>query len=67
MIIGIDVYHEKSCNAASYVGFVASLDKTFTKWISVATSQQNTHLEIISSLQMTMHKALNKYKEVGFY
>lgn len=66
MIIGIDVYHEKNRMSPSVVGFVASIDKTFTSWFSYATIQNSTYGEMLSSFQ-TINKALTKYKEVCFY
>lgn len=67
MIIGIDVYHEKNLCSPSVVGFVASMDKTFTNWFSLAIIQNNTYEEILCSFQTTINKALTKYKEVCFY
>lgn len=67
MIIGIDTYHEKNKCLPSVVGFVASMDKTFTNWFSLATIQKNTYEEMLSSFQTTINKALTKYNEVCFY
>lgn len=67
MIIGIDIYHEKTLYSPSVVGFVASVDKTYTSWFSYATIQKNTYQEIMNSFQITINKALAKYKEVCFY
>lgn len=66
MIVGIDVYHDRRKQSISVVGIVASLDKTFTKWCSVAIKQQNTHHELLSSIQFDFHELLRKYKEVSF-
>lgn len=65
MIVGIDVYHEKNKQVPSVVGIVASLDKTFTKWCSVANKQPSTHQELLSALHVSFHKLLKKYKEVS--
>jgi len=66
MIIGIDVYHEKGKQLSSVVGFVASMDKTFTEWYSVAGMQKSTHQELIRSIQEAFHKVIFKFKEVSF-
>jgi len=66
MIIGIDVYHDKFKLFTSIVGFVASMDKTFTEWYSIAEMQKNTNQEIFETIHISMHKALNKFNEVGF-
>lgn len=66
MIIGIDVYHEKGKQSCSVVGFVASMDQTFTKWYSVAGMQKSTHQELLRSIQDAFHKVVNQFKEVGF-
>lgn len=66
MIIGIDVYHEKGKQLSSVVGLVASMDKTFTQWYSVAGMQKSTHQELMKSIQDSFHRVVNQYKSVGF-
>lgn len=66
MLIGIDVYHEKGNQLSSVVGFVASMDKTFTEWYSVTSMQKSTHQELMKSIQEAFHKVVFKFKEVGF-
>jgi len=66
MIVGIDVYHEKGKQMSSVVGFVASMDKTFTEWYSVAAMQRSTHQELIKSMQDAFHKVLMQFKAVSF-
>lgn len=67
MIVGIDVYHEKGKQMSSVVGFIASMDKTFTEWYSVAGMQKSTHQELMKSIQDSFHKVINKFKAVGFF
>ncbi|XP_050425877.1 piwi-like protein Ago3 [Adelges cooleyi] len=62
MIVGIDVYHEKSKQASSVVGFVASMDKLFTEWQAVASIQKSTHQELIRAIHEAFHKVLQKWK-----
>lgn len=67
MIVGIDVYHEKGKQMSSVVGFVASMDKTFTEWYSVAGMQKSTHQELMKSVQEAFHKVVHHFKAVGSY
>ncbi|KAL4105103.1 hypothetical protein QTP88_020376 [Uroleucon formosanum] len=62
MIVGIDVYHEKGKQMSSVVGFVASMDKTFTEWYSVAAMQRSTHQELMKSVQDAFHKVIIQFK-----
>ncbi|XP_003245599.2 piwi-like protein Ago3 [Acyrthosiphon pisum] len=62
MIVGIDVYHEKDKQMSSVVGFVASMDKTFTEWYSVAAMQRSTHQELMKSVQDAFHKVVMQFK-----
>ncbi|XP_015367176.1 PREDICTED: protein argonaute-3-like [Diuraphis noxia] len=62
MIVGIDVYHEKGKQMSSVVGFVASMDKTFTEWYSVAAMQRSTHQELMKSVQDAFHKVVIQFK-----
>ncbi|XP_022171132.1 piwi-like protein Ago3 [Myzus persicae] len=62
MIVGIDVYHEKGKQTSSVVGFVASMDKTFTEWYSVAAMQRSTHQELMKSVQDAFHKVVVQFK-----
>lgn len=66
MIVGIDVYHEKGKQLSSVVGFVASMDKTFTQWYSVAGMQKSTHQELMKSIQDAFHKVVDQFKNVRF-
>lgn len=66
MLVGIDVYHEKGKQLTSVVGFVASMDKTFTQWYSVAGIQKNTHQEIMICIQEAFHKVVRQYQMVNY-
>ncbi|VVC30372.1 Ribonuclease H-like domain,Piwi domain,PAZ domain [Cinara cedri] len=62
MIVGIDVYHEKGKQLSSVVGIVASMDKTYTEWCSMAAMQKSTHQELLNSIQDAFHKAADLFK-----
>ncbi|XP_022162768.1 piwi-like protein Ago3 [Myzus persicae] len=62
MIVGIDAYHEKGKQMSSVVGFVASMDKNFTQWYSVAAMQKSTHQELMKSVQNAFHKVMTQFK-----
>ncbi|MBO8666397.1 hypothetical protein INO76_15320, partial [Staphylococcus aureus] len=47
---------------SSVVGFVASMDKTFTEWYSVAAMQRSTHQELMKSMQDAFHKVVTQFK-----
>lgn len=66
MIVGIDVYHEKGKQLSSVVGFVASMDKTFTQWHSVAGIQKNTHQELMRCIQDAFHKVVRQFQMVNY-
>lgn len=67
MIIGIDIYHQKGKQMNSVVGFIASMDKAFTEWYSVAALQKSTHQELMKSMQDAFHKVLHNYKLVSYF
>jgi len=67
MIVGIDVYHEKDKQMSSVVGFVASMDKAFTEWYSVAAIQRSTHQELMKSVQDAFHKVVSQFKAVSIF
>lgn len=65
MVIGIDTYHEKGNQMSSVVGFVASMNRTFTEWYSVAEIQKSTYQELMISMQNAFHKVANQFKLVS--
>ena len=68
MIVGIDVYHDASKGSRSIGGFVASTNKTFTRWYSRVCFQVPGQ-ELIDGLKVCFTAALRKYHEVsvGFF
>ena len=63
MIVGIDVYHDASKGSRSIGGFVASTNKTFTRWYSRVCFQIPGQ-ELIDGLKVCFTAALKKYHEV---
>ena len=53
MIIGIDSYHDSAKKGRSVGGFVASLNKTFTRYYS-KTVMQSSMQELIDGLKVCM-------------
>ncbi|XP_076360662.1 piwi-like protein 1 [Tachypleus tridentatus] len=64
MICGIDVYHDISRGGKSVLGFVSSLNQSFTRWFSRPAFQQSGQ-EIIDCLKLAFLGALRKYYEVN--
>ncbi|XP_077008857.1 piwi-like protein 2 isoform X4 [Tamandua tetradactyla] len=64
MVIGMDVYHDPSRGMRSVVGFVASINLTFTKWYSRVVFQM-PHQEIVDSLKLCLVGSLKKFYEVN--
>lgn len=64
MIVGIDVYHDASKGSRSIGGFVASTNKTFTRWYSRVCFQVPGQ-ELIDGLKVCFTAALRKYHEVN--
>lgn len=53
MVIGIDTYHDSAKKGRSVGGFVASLNKSFTRYYSQTTMQSNMQ-ELIDGLKNCM-------------
>ena len=64
MVIGIDVYHDASRGGRSVGGFVASMNKSLTRWYS-RVCFQSPGQELIDGLKMALTASLRKYHEVG--
>ncbi|XP_062913289.1 piwi-like protein 2 isoform X1 [Mobula hypostoma] len=64
MVVGVDVYHDPIRGKQSVVGFVASLNKSMTKWFSRVMFQMPEE-EIISGLKICMVASLKKYHEIN--
>jgi len=54
MVVGIDTYHDSSKKGRSVGGFVASLNKTFTRYYS-ETIFQSSMQELIDGLKLAMN------------
>ncbi|XP_038602626.1 piwi-like protein 2 [Tachyglossus aculeatus] len=64
MVIGMDVYHDPRKGMRSVVGFVASVNPSFTKWYSRVVFQM-PHQEIVDSLKLCLLGALQKFYEMN--
>lgn len=64
MICGIDTYHDPAQKNMSVSAFVASINRTFTKYYSKAVIQSKKE-ELVHGLVVSMHKALEAYKNVN--
>lgn len=64
MIVGIDVYHDKSQKKRSIAGFVASTNPMCTRWYSRVCIQP-VNQELIDGLKLCMVSAITKYHEVN--
>ena len=62
MIIGVDVFHERG--RRSVAGFVASMNRSMSRWYSRIVFQTERQ-ELVTGLTLCMTQALNKYHEVG--
>ena len=66
MVIGIDVYHDASRGGRSVGGFVASMNKSLTRWYS-RVCFQSPGQELIDGLKMALTASLKKYHEVRLH
>lgn len=66
MVIGIDVYHDASRGGRSVGGFVASMNKSLTRWFS-RVCFQSPGQELIDGLKMALTASLKKFHEVSSY
>ena len=64
MVIGIDVYHDASRGGRSVGGFVASMNKSLTRWFS-RVCFQSPGQELIDGLKMALTASLKKFHEVS--
>ena len=64
MVCGIDVFHDVAKERRSIGGFVASLNKSCTRWYS-RVSYQMPGQELIDCLKVCFTAALRKYHEVS--
>ncbi|XP_053375585.1 piwi-like protein 1 [Mercenaria mercenaria] len=64
MVVGMDVYHDTVTRGQSVVGFVATMNKTFTRFFS-DTLFQMTGQELVDGLQKSFVAALKHYHGVN--
>jgi aubergine-like protein len=62
MVIGIDVYHERGNR--SVAGFVASMNRSLTRWFSRAVFQTQRE-ELVTGLGECMNQALSNYHKTN--
>ncbi|XP_022189829.2 piwi-like protein Ago3 [Nilaparvata lugens] len=60
MICGLDSYHDPSRRGASWVGFIASINREVTRWYSQVV-QQGVGQEFVDVLQPALIAALNAF------
>ena len=65
MVIGYDTYHDTVSKGRSVGAMVASLNKTMTKYISIANIHTNPDQELHDNLCPAIITALRKYQEVN--
>jgi len=65
MVIGYDTYHDSAQKGRSVGAVVASLNSTFTKYLSVANLHTNPAQELNDNICPAITKALRKYYEVN--
>lgn len=64
MIIGYDTYHDSSTRGQSAGAFVASLNRTFTRWYSRVTFHKS-HQELGNTLAKNLQDAISRYSQVN--
>lgn len=65
MVVGIDVYHDASHGGRSVGGFVASTNRSLTRWYS-RVCFQTPGQELVDGLKMCLTSALKKFHEVKY-
>lgn len=65
MVIGYDTYHDSAQKGRSVGAVVASMNATFTKYMSVANMHTNPAQELNDNMCPAIAKALRKYSEVN--
>lgn len=64
MVIGIDIYHDSAGKKQSICGFVASMNRTCTRWYN-RCSIQSVSQELVDGLRLCFTCALKKYYEAS--
>ena len=62
MVVGIDVYHDKSRKMGSIAGVVASLNDSLSRYFSTVAIQKQGQ-EIIDALKIAFMQSLIRYVE----
>merc|ERR1711973_1052694 len=65
MVIGFDTYHDSAQKGRSAGALVASLNKTFTKYLSVANLHTNPAQELDDNICPAIARALRKYNDLN--
>eukprot|EP00092_Neocalanus_flemingeri_P034763 GFUD01037831.1.p1 GENE.GFUD01037831.1~~GFUD01037831.1.p1 ORF type:complete len:253 (+),score=76.73 GFUD01037831.1:50-760(+) len=65
MVIGYDTYHDTAQKGRSVGAVVASMNSTFTKYLSVANLHTNPAQELNDNMCPAIAKALRKYAEIN--
>jgi len=65
MVIGYDTYHDSAQKGRSVGAVVASMNSTFTKYLSVANLHTNPAQELNDNMCPAITKALRKYAEIN--
>ncbi|CAG9320746.1 unnamed protein product [Blepharisma stoltei] len=63
MVIGIDIFHDTVSKAKSVMGFVSSINPTFTKYYNTAKVQERVGQEIVGSVSICLKEALGAFYE----
>jgi len=64
MVVGIDVFHQKSQKTGSVAGVVASLNDTHSRFYS-CVAQQIEGQEMIDALKTSFMEAINRYRSLN--
>jgi len=62
MVVGFDSHHDSSSKGQSVGGFVASMNRTLTRYYSRPT-RQHSHMELADGLKTCMMAALKEWKD----
>jgi len=61
MVVGLDSFHDPAAKDKSVYGFVASMNETFSSWLSLPVRQSDAHMELGDKLRVCMEQALIQY------
>ncbi|XP_061421204.1 piwi-like protein 2 isoform X2 [Lethenteron reissneri] len=66
MVVGVDVFHNVVLGKQSVVGFVASMNRSVSRWYSRVV-RQSTAQELVDGLNLCMTSAIKKYYELNHF